>query len=582
MNNAAIIPPTKRSRGRPRKNVNLANFSKFPSRPSYAPKRKFTDSASDEIEIIGYNGFENSNGKKPKVDENSIQPTRSQPPRRARFTESYGAAGVDVVVISDDEQNDDSESESDSDCGPIPSPVIKVRSREELEAWESNVETLKKTLNDEEMKLVLLMKLRESQKTKDPKRESNGSPLTTMSGQVSQKPITLKGGVQIQLLPSKQLLTNKYAAFKKESKQEVASKNNSQPRNLPSFKPIQPAYKPIAPDSNHNVASHAVEKLNSNHVHKYPLLKNLSNQITITPVPAMPSPSTSVKQQEEKLDLETVQQRQAAAKLALRKDLEQTLLQIPLPKPPPLKINFFPNANSIEFLCLMGLDYVVDFLTKSKKNSLQKEPLTCAQCSTDFTCVWKWQEIDKNGKKVYDVFCEACITSYTRKTLKAQHTNSLKSAFLRALQKEKDIDRLSVTLPKSHSSSRETPRPSSRVPAPAHQMNHSSSAFSIPKPGTTLSYIPKAAPGLNHAALAQLSKLGPQYQSLLQAQAQQFLSTGVPLHPSVISFSPFMTPTSNHNRGKSTSSQNDGRRQHYRSDRVQSPSIPQASSSWKA
>ncbi|GFY49102.1 hypothetical protein TNIN_209341 [Trichonephila inaurata madagascariensis] len=582
MSNAAIIPSSKRSRGRPRKNASLPNFSKFSTRPNYTSKRKSTDSPSDEIEIIGFNGFEDSDAKKPKVDENSIQPTRSQPPRRARFTESYGAAGVDVVVISDDEQNDDSESESDSDCGPIPSPDIKVRSKEELEAWESNVETLKKTLNDEEMKLVLLKKLRESQKTKDPKRES-GSPLPIASGQMPQKAITLKGGVQIQPLPSKQLLNTKYIS-KRDIKQEMASKNSTQPRNLPSFKPIQPAYKPIAPDFNHN-ASHTVEKLNSNHLHQYPLLKNLSNQITITPVPPTPTPSTSVKQQqqqEEKLDLETVQQRQAAAKLALRKELEKTLLQLPLPKPPPLKINFFPNANSIEFLCLLGLDYVVDFLTKSKKNNLQKEPLTCAQCSTDFTCVWKWKEVDKNGKKAYDAFCEACITSNTRKSLKAQHTNSLKSAFLRALQKEKEIDRLSVTLPKSHSSSRETPRPTSRVPAPAHQVTHSSSAFSIPKPGTTLSYIPKMTPGLNHAALAQLSKLSPQYQSLLQAQAQQLISSGVPLHPSVLTFSPFMTPTSNHSRGKSTSNQGDGRRQHYRSDRVQSPSIPQASSSWKA
>ncbi|GFR26836.1 hypothetical protein TNCT_338761 [Trichonephila clavata] len=536
MSNAAIIPSSKRSRGRPRKSASLPNFSKFSTRPNFTSKRKLTDSPSDEIEIIGFNGFEDSDAKKPKVDENSIQPTRSQPPRRARFTESYGAAGVDVVVISDDEQNDDSESESDSDCAPIPSPIINVRSKEELEAWESNVETLKKTLNDEEMKLVLLMKLRESQKTKDPKRESSGSPLPTASGLMPQKTITLKGGVQIQPLPSKQLLTNKYIS-KRDIKQEVVLKNSTQPRNLPSFKPIQPAYKPIAPDSNHN-ASHTVEKLNSNHLHQYPLLKNLSNQITITPVP---------------------------------------------PTPTPVQINFFPNANSIEFLCLLGLDYVVDFLTKSKKNNLQKEPLTCAQCSTDFTCVWKWKEVDKNGKKAYDAFCEACITSNTRKSLKAQHTNSLKSAFLKALQKEKEIDRLSVTLPKTHSSSRETPRPTSRVPAPAHQVTHSSSAFSIPKPGTTLSYIPKMTPGLNHAAFAQLSKLSPQYQSLLQAQAQQLISSGVPLHPSVLSFSPFMTPTSNHSRGKSTSNQGDGRRQHhYRSDRVQSPSIPQASSSWKA
>ncbi|CAL1278478.1 unnamed protein product [Larinioides sclopetarius] len=522
MNNA-IVPQAKRSRGRPRKNVSLTNISRLQTHPprSNGPhKRKITEEASDEIQIIDFNGFDDSNPKKPKSDDGSIQPTRSQPPRRARFTESYGASGVDVVVISDDEQNEESESESDSDCSPIPSPIVKVQSKEEQEEWEANIETLKKDLNDEEMKLVLLRKLQESQKTKDLKRESNGSPLPTASGHLSHRTssFTLKGGVQIQPLPSKQLLTNKYVAPKR--------------------------------------------------------------------VPPTPSSSTSVKHQqppqEDKVDMETLQQRQAAAKLALRKQLEKTLLSIPLPKPPPLKINFFPNANSIEFLCLLGLDVVVDFLTKSKKDTLQKEPLTCAQCSTDFTCAWKWKEVDKNGKKAYDVFCEACINSNIRKALKAQHTNNLKAAFIKALQQEKEIDRLaSLPMPKSHSLPREA-RQSPRLPAPAHQVNHSSSAYTIQKPGVAMPYIPKATPALNHATLAQLQKLTPQYQSLLQAQAQQLLSSGVPLHPSVLSFSPFMTPSPNHNRGKSTSGQGDSRRQHYRSDRVQSPSIPQASSSWKA
>ncbi|XP_055931508.1 transcriptional repressor p66-alpha-like [Argiope bruennichi] len=586
----AIVPQAKRSRGRPRKNVSLTNISRLQSHPprSNGPtKRKIIEEASDEIQIIDFNGFENSHPKKPKSDDGSIQPTRSQPPRRARYTESYGGSGVDVVVISDDEQNEESESESDSDCSPIPSPVTKVLSKEEQEEWELNIEILKKDLNDEEMKLVLLRKLRESQKTKDLKHESNGSPLPTVPGQLPNRTsLTLKGGVQIQPLPSKQLLTSKYVSPKREIKQEAPQpKPSNVPKPLPTFKPIHPAYKPGTSDSKSSPIPLTAEKLNSNHLHQYPLLKNLSNQITITPVPPTPSSSTSAKQQqpqEEKVDMETLQQRQAAAKLALRKQLEKTLLSIPLPKPPPLKINFFPNANSIEFLCLLGLDFVVDFLTKSKKDTHQKDPLTCAQCSTDFTCAWKWKEVDKNGKKAYDVFCEACINSNIRKALKAQHTNNLKAAFIKALQQEKEIDRLaSLPMPKSHSLPREA-RQSPRLPAPAHQVNHSSSTYTIQKPGVAMPYIPKATPALNHATLAQLQKLTPQYQSLLQAQAQQLLSSGVPLHPSVLSFSPFMTPSPNHNRGKSTSGQADSRRQHYRSDRVQSPSIPQASSSWKA
>ncbi|GIY50529.1 hypothetical protein CDAR_378792 [Caerostris darwini] len=573
----------------PWKKNEQCNYSIY-KEESRSSQKKFK---SHEIQIIELNGIENSHPKKPKSDDGSIQPTRSQPPRRARFTESYGASGVDIVVISDDEQNDESESESDSDCSPMPSPVMIVRSKEENKERELNIETLRKDLCDEEMKLVLLRKLQESQKTKDLKRDCNGSPLPSTTGHISHKTpsVTLKGGVQIQPLPNKQLILSKFTCAKKEMKQDTLQKNNV-PKPISSFKPIQPAYKSPASNPKNNVAPlQHTEKLNSNHLNQYPLLKNLSNQITITPVPSTPSPSTSVKQhsqpqpvvQEEKMDMETLQQRQAAAKLALRKQLEKTLLEIPLPKPPPLKMNFFPNANTLEFLCLLGLDYVVDFLTKSKKNVPQTEPLTCAQCSTDFTCMWKWKEVEKNGTKAYDAFCEACITSNIRKALKAQHTNSLKAAFLKALQKEKEIDRLtSLPMPKSHSAPRPEVRPNPRVPAPAHQVTHSSTAFPVQKPGAALPYIPKAAPGLNHAALAQLHKLSPQYQSLLQVQAQQLLASGVPLHPSVLSFSPFMTPGPNHNRSKSSSNQGDSRRQHYRSDRIQSPSIPQSSSSWKA
>lgn len=228
---------------------------------------------------------------------------------------------------------------------------------------------------------------------------------------------------------------------------------------------------------------------------------------------------------------------------------------------------------------MLGLDYVVDFLTKVKRDKPRKQPLCCSQCSTDFTCAWKWKEVDKNGKKGFDVFCEACINSNIRKALKAQHTNNLKAAFLKALQQEKEIDRLSQTIPKSHSSVRESRQNSSLpVPAPAHQA-HNSSKYSLPKSGTTITYIPKPSSGMNHANLTQVGKLNPQFQSLFQAQ--QFLASGVPLNPNVLSLTSYMPPSTHHNQGKSSTGQHDFRRQ-YRPERIQSPSIPPAPSGWKA
>ncbi|KHJ47939.1 hypothetical protein D918_02098 [Trichuris suis] len=197
-------------------------------------------------------------------------------------------------------------------------------------------------------------------------------------------------------------------------------------------------------------------------------------------------------------DVQTPAQRQAAAKLALRKQLEKTLLQIPPPKPPPPEMDFIPNPNQPDFICLVGLDEIVQRLQMVKDRHKQKEaaapqqngivdkegaaaastetadadgasptkpnsspsyiqnkenveygvapitclpyrksslvsPFTCTQCNTDFTPYWKMQD----GK----IICEQCIRSNERKILKAEHTNRLKQAFVKALQQEQEIER---------------------------------------------------------------------------------------------------------------------------------------------
>lgn len=57
------------------------------------------------------------------------------------------------------------------------------------------------------------------------------------------------------------------------------------------------------------------------------------------------------------------------------------------------------------------------------------EPFYCAQCQTDFTPHWKQE---KSGR----ILCEQCMTSNQKKALKAEHTNRLKNAFVKALQQE--------------------------------------------------------------------------------------------------------------------------------------------------
>uniref|UniRef100_A0A4W5K0W6 GATA zinc finger domain containing 2Ab n=1 Tax=Hucho hucho TaxID=62062 RepID=A0A4W5K0W6_9TELE len=137
--------------------------------------------------------------------------------------------------------------------------------------------------------------------------------------------------------------------------------------------------------------------------------------------------------------------RQAAAKLALRKQLEKTLLDIPPPKPPAPEFNFLPSAANNEFIYLVGLEEVVqnllDTLGRGKQQGqsvapetpIPEEPHTCAQCKTDFTSRWR---SEKSGP----VLCDHCMSSNLKKALKVEHTNRLKAAFVKALQQEQEIE----------------------------------------------------------------------------------------------------------------------------------------------
>ncbi|KAK2895377.1 transcriptional repressor p66-alpha-like isoform X1 [Channa argus] len=136
--------------------------------------------------------------------------------------------------------------------------------------------------------------------------------------------------------------------------------------------------------------------------------------------------------------------RQAAAKLALRKQLEKTLLEIPPPKPPAPEFNFLPSAANNEFIYLVGLEEVVqnllDTIHRGKtglplSKPFVRDPFICTQCNTDFTCRWR-QDKTKGGA----VLCEDCMSSNQKKALKTEHTNRLKAAFVKALQQEQEID----------------------------------------------------------------------------------------------------------------------------------------------
>ncbi|KAG7214676.1 hypothetical protein INR49_010568 [Caranx melampygus] len=164
--------------------------------------------------------------------------------------------------------------------------------------------------------------------------------------------------------------------------------------------------------------------------------------------------------------------RQAAAKLALRKQLEKTLLEIPPPKPPAPEFNFLPSAANNEFIYLVGLEEVVqnlmDTIHRGKtgvalSKPVIRDPFICTQCNTDFTCRWR-QDKTKGGV----VLCEDCMSSNQKKALKAEHTNRLKAAFVKALQQEQEIEQRIIQQTSSaisHSSSSSSSSASSSLKA---------------------------------------------------------------------------------------------------------------------
>ncbi|CAL1526011.1 unnamed protein product [Lymnaea stagnalis] len=244
------------------------------------------------------------------------------------------------------------------------------------------------------------------------------------------------------------------------------------------------------------------------------------------PTPQAPPPPPPPPQ-----DTQTPAQRQAAAKQALRKQLEKTLLQIPPPKPPPPEMNFIPSLACPDFILLLGLEEVVnhmiDFqlIARGQKNPDERfvcTPFTCVQCGSDFTPVWKRE---KPGSK--NVICEHCVTSNQKKALKQEHTNRLKSAFVKALQQEQEIERMQAS----------TPTPS---PQPVGSSTPQPQLPSAPM----ISAASAAAAAANAAAAAAVANFRPsaeqlrQHHNFLQAQQVQ-LRAGQPLGIQAFSRAPF-------------------------------------------
>lgn len=355
----------------------------------------------------------------------------------------------DVIILSDDSPSPPMNGlshfkELDTDLLMKSSPAER----------EHIIKQLKEELRLEEAKLVLLKKLRQSQIQRDnlPKPSSMSStsappPLirgTVTSNKGSQQILTgrssgtvippplVRGGQQVSSKHGSQIIMPPLvrgaqqiqALRQQQQQQQLAASGGSGPPPLVlgprTSVPTGQGQRSLVQPGLIRVGSSATTLASPSS------LKGSSGSLSVVSVNDSPA------------------SRQAAAKLALRKQLEKALLEIPPPKPPAPEFNFLPSAANNEFIYLVGLEEVVqnllDTIHRGKtgvapSKSIVREPFVCSQCNTDFTCRWR-QDKAKGGA----VLCEQCMSSNQKKALKAEHTNRLKGAFVKALQQEQEIE----------------------------------------------------------------------------------------------------------------------------------------------
>ncbi|XP_063698446.1 transcriptional repressor p66-alpha isoform X2 [Culicoides brevitarsis] len=407
------------------------------------------------------------------------QPKRILRPRNE--AKSY-AETPDVVM---QEFSQDSGTDNDEE---MPMEPIKELSAAEIWERDRKLRKLREELQKEEAKLLLYKKLKQSNAVavKEPSIPAaltnnvlNSSVLSNIPSILSktQLSVTATSGVPLHSSRGKpaSLLSGQQSSNNSSSNQ-YSSRNqpivtSHRMKNLPNDVTLTPG-------------SPSVRNATRNR----PNL-TITPSVTITPASVPPANknrnnidrSSSSSRQE---DTQTPAQRQAAAKLALRKQLEKTLLQIPPPKPPAPEMNFIPNPSNMEFVYLLGLEHVVDYIVAKDKKPPSLPPFRCNQCKIDFTPMWKWEKQGKKGNPTFTggkdlrVLCESCVTNNVKKALKAEHTNRLKTAFVKALQQEQEIEQRIANQSTSNPSPKDLHPQTTITPLPIQKSSKSSSSSS--------------------------------------------------------------------------------------------------------
>lgn len=370
-----------------------------------------------------------------------------------------GTPDQDVIMLSDEEE--------------IPEPKTSAVDDKAAAVRRRRVKRLQSELRNEEAKLVLLKKLRQSQLAPQIQEHPQMPNANSMAGGQMKAGAPRQQGGPPPLVRGGQPGRAPGMHVQQPQQGRSAMPGQSQSRNMQGPPPL------IGAPRSNNTNGHSVQQGMRGNVNMHSMNQHASSshralqqqqqqqQQVAQPQQQQQPPQQAATPPQPPVDTQTPAQRQAAAKLALRKQLEKTLLQIPPPKPPAPEMNFIPSLACPDFVLLLGLEEVVNhiidlqLIARGQKSPDEKficNPFTCVQCGSDYTPVWKRE---KPGSK--NVICEHCVTWNQKRALKQEHTNRLKSAFVKALQQEQEIERMQA---QTLTSTPPAPSPSVTPPAP--------------------------------------------------------------------------------------------------------------------
>ncbi|XP_028411361.1 transcriptional repressor p66 alpha-like [Dendronephthya gigantea] len=376
-------------------------------------------------------------------------------------------------VMASTAQPDKEKPLSNGSFPEAPEDVENIKSKEKL------ILRLQNNLRNEEAKLMLLRKLYTCQ---NEKVQKDTNPIRTMavslgtttqaatSTTANQRKTALAGSSQKPQQQSQQFKTQKNMQKFQQKPKHLPPVLVQKPSNVPAVQPrvvflsqprgpsgpqpviIAPKLLPASDGKrdNHQMkvqmvspsASKTSSKTNqqSGFTHKPTSSKHLVHIDN-----SRPAENGLTKSVKKMRSHQSAEQSHAEAKMALRKQLEKTLLEIPLPKPPVQDWNFVPSVNTQDFTILIGLEGVVNHIIESQTMSSKAaknvvSPKFCSQCDTDFTPGWRVNAKDAAGANE-GTLCESCYTQKIKKTLKTEHTTRLKDAFMKALKQEQEVEK---------------------------------------------------------------------------------------------------------------------------------------------